>query len=256
MSERDHEKALKRLTAWYTTQPFWRERYEATLHAMLGWACEHAGLDEDAADALWQAIDPEDGEMLTVFATEAFFTQAHGPEGETVIDAYLGEQDWKENAVTRAFLLALRDAPIGFYEVVDVSPEDQWLVRNLLADGDSFAITDPFAAADVEPGTILVGHPRHQQGEWVMSDALLSLPAELADELQESLDAGMIAAADDLDEVAAERGVPLTDATRPRLMAEVRALVAATTFVQILAHEEGLLGSVPPTDSETVGSAG
>lgn len=241
MPERDYEKAIKRLMSWCTKDEGWGERLGAALDMATLATAQDAGLDEAAIETLWANIDPADGQALTAFVTEDFFTQAHGPAGATVIDSYLTAQHWKENAATKGYLQALRDALAGIYRVESVKKEDHWVLVDLLHPGTPIVVDDAFAPDDVEPGSIVATHLIRHNGNVVMAEGLLQMPPELAEPMRQALEEQAGEVDDVLKEVAEERGFGLTESTRKHLAAEGVALLACGAFVQILATELGLL---------------
>jgi hypothetical protein len=249
MPERDYEKAVKRLMTWCTKDEGWNERLGAALDMATLAAAQDAGLTDEAIEKLWASIDPVDGQVLMAFATEDFFTQAHGPAGATLIDSYLTSQGWKENAATKGYLLALRDALAGVYRVESVKQDDHWVLVDLLNPGAPIVVDDAFAPDEVDPGTIIAAHLIHHDGNTVMSEGMLQMPPELAEPMRLALEEQAKEVESVLAEVAEERGFGLTDSTRKHLAAEGRGLLACGAFVQMLATELGLL---PEDDGEDV----
>lgn len=241
MPERDLEKAIKRLMTWCTKDEGWNERLGAALDMATLATAQDAGLDEEAIEKLWASIDPADAQALTAFVTEDFFTQAHGPVGATVIDSYLSSQHWKENAATKGYLHALRDALAGIYRVEAVKKDDHWVLVDLLNPGAPLVVDDAFAPDDVEVGSVIAAHLIHHNGNVVMSEGMLQMPPELGEPMRQALAEQAQEVDAVLAEVAEERGFGLTDSTRKHLAAEGRALLAAGAFVQMLATELGLL---------------
>jgi hypothetical protein len=246
MPERDYEKAIKRLMTWCTKDEGWNERLGAALDMGTLAAAQDAGLTDEGVEQLWAAIDPADGQALTAFVTEDFFTQYHGPAGSTLIDSYLQAQEWKENAATKGYLVALRDAVAGIYKVESVKKADHWVLTDLLDPGAPIVADDAFAPDDVEPGTIVAAHLIHHDGNVVMSEGMLQMPPELGEPLRQALQEQAAEVQSVLQEVADERGFALTDAARKHMAAEGRALLACGAFVQILATELGLLPEDEP----------
>lgn len=79
-----------------------------------------------------------------------FLTRRFGPDGENPVEAYLRRRGWKERALTRDYLAALRTSVTSLYEVSDLMPRESFRVRDLIRDGEPVSISEPHGDPDIE----------------------------------------------------------------------------------------------------------
>ena len=130
-------------------------------------AAQDAGLTDEAIEQLWASIDPADGQALTAFITEDFFTQAHGPAGATLIDSRFSrdaEREADEFAAAAGNRLGF--SPLALADLLERVAADDTMTRTL-ALLNTHPLTDERRAAleavEVAPATM---RPAFSAAEW------------------------------------------------------------------------------------------
>jgi hypothetical protein len=63
-------------------------------------------------------------------------------DGSNLASDYLKRRGWKETAINRAYIEAIRDSVVSLYEVSDVRPAESFLARDLVRGGDPIRVTE------------------------------------------------------------------------------------------------------------------
>jgi hypothetical protein len=84
-------------------------------------------------------------------------------DGSNLARDYLKRRGWKETAVNRAYIEALRDSTMSLYEVSDVRQGESFLARDLVRGGDPIRVTERTATKTLGLGRDRLSH-RHGQG--------------------------------------------------------------------------------------------
>ena len=110
--------ALTALIKWMERDP-WRDRFLYAMAEHAAEACDDAGITvPEIADVLGQPA------AMTVWGAvfEDFLTRAYGEDARTLVDDYLKRRGWKETAVNRRYMEAIRDSVMSVYEVSAIVP--------------------------------------------------------------------------------------------------------------------------------------
>ena len=162
------------LFEWSRRDP-WRERMGTVIEKHLRKACETNGIDiTELADAIGEAA------MVAMdCAFEDGFTVVW-PDGSNLAGDYLRRRGWKESALNRAYIEALRDSVMSLYEVSDVRPGESFLARDLVRGGDPIRVTERTATQMLVAWDILAARIVTVRGVTQMSGAVLPVERELA----------------------------------------------------------------------------
>ena len=138
---------LQGLIKWSVRDP-WRNRFDQILEDHLLPACDETGVATD--DVV--SIVGEDLFMSTVWACafEDFLTREF-EDGANAVDEYLKRRGWKEPASVRAYMAALRNSTMSFYEVSGIVPGESFRARDLARGGEPVLISEQSATRSLKP---------------------------------------------------------------------------------------------------------
>src|SRR5258708_1005571 len=137
---------LQGLMKWLTRNP-WDDRFSDILADHMLPACDENGLDEDELIA----IVGKDRFMSTVWACafEDLLTREFD-DGSNIVDDYLKRRGWKENAVVRAYMAALRTSTVSLYEVSDIVRDTSFRARDLVRGGEPVLVSERLATRSLK----------------------------------------------------------------------------------------------------------
>ena len=124
------------LVEWSRRDP-WRERMGELVEKHIRKACDLNDIDlfelpEVIGEAAMTAMD---------CAFEDCCARTW-EDGSNLARDYLKRRGWKETAINRAYIEALRDSTMSLYEVSDVRPGESFLARDLVRGGDPIRVTE------------------------------------------------------------------------------------------------------------------
>jgi hypothetical protein len=182
------------ITAWARREP-WRERMAEIVGNHIDQACamhdiEVHDLFDLIGDAAFTATDCAFEDLCTLT----------WDDGSNLVTDYLKRRGWKEAATTRDYLEALRNSVMSLYEVIDVTPGDRFVARDLVRGGDPVHVIDETATRRLVPWDIVAARILTVRGSNRLTTAVLAFDRDLAQDLLEVIDRAKAHAA----EVAAE----------------------------------------------------
>lgn len=124
----------------------WREGFESLLKLHISAACDQVDIEIDDLVSLIGA-DLFTAVWGCVF--EDFLTR-EDEAGQNIVDDYLKRRGWKENAVDRAYMAALRISAMSLYEVSEVVPGESFLARDLVRGGDPVLVRERTATRQMK----------------------------------------------------------------------------------------------------------
>jgi len=104
-------------------------------------------------------------------------------DGSNLANDYLKRRGWKETAINRAYIEALRDSLVSLYEVSDVCRGESFLARDLVRGGDPIRVTERTATKTLVQWDVIATRIVTVRGVVQMSGAVLAVDRELADEM-------------------------------------------------------------------------
>jgi len=132
------DKAIDNLVAWSLRED-WEPLRDQVFAKHFDPVCDRCGIDKgDIADLL----GPDAFSMVAGCALEDFFSARFGEDDANVIDDYLKRRGWRETVSAKRYLAALRDSLISLYEVVDLVPGSELVVKDLIRGGDPISVYD------------------------------------------------------------------------------------------------------------------
>jgi hypothetical protein len=104
-------------------------------------------------------------------------------DGSNLARDYLKRRGWKETAINRAYIEALRDSTVSLYEVSDVRPGESFLARDLVRGGDPIRVTERTATKTLVVWDVIAARIVTVRGVVQMTAAVLSIDRDLAEEI-------------------------------------------------------------------------
>jgi hypothetical protein len=116
----------------------WRDAFEEVLDRHLGPACAKADIE---IEDLPSVIGEEWFLNLWGCAFEDFLSRDLD-DGRNIVDDHLKRRGWKESRPSRAYMTALRSSVMSLYEVSEIVPDESFLARDLVREGDPVRVSE------------------------------------------------------------------------------------------------------------------
>jgi hypothetical protein len=171
--------SLAGLMKWLTREP-WRDAFADVLERHVAGPCEAAGIE--SVEELGEQVGAHWATTLWGCAFEDFLTREVAEAGN-IVDDYLKRRGWKENAVDRAYMAALRSSTMSLYEVSDIQPGQSFLARDLLRGGGPIRVSEHTATRTIRPWDRLAMRVVEVRGRTIIGGGLLPFEPPLADKL-------------------------------------------------------------------------
>jgi hypothetical protein len=139
------------LLGFIGSEQVWRERLQDVVAEHLIPALEEFEVDHDE---LAELVGEKWSGVVWGGGFEDFLSRQY--DSENIVDLYLKRRGWKETASNRAYLTALRDAPVSLYEVSDVRPGALMVLRDLLTDAEPVMVHEKSATRSLKQWATLV----------------------------------------------------------------------------------------------------
>jgi hypothetical protein len=156
----------------------WRERMRVTIEKHVGEACALNDLD---IEELPEVVGPL---ALTALdcALEDCCTTVWEDGGNLASD-YLKRRGWKETAINRAYIAALRDSVMSLYEVSEVRPGESFLARDLVRGGEPVRVIERTATKTLVAWDVIAARIVTVRGKVQLTSAVLAVERGLAEEM-------------------------------------------------------------------------
>lgn len=156
----------------------WRDRMGEMVEKHLRKACDLNDIDihdlpEVIGDAAMTALDCAFEDCCTVV----------WEDGSNLCSDYLKRRGWKETAMNRAYIEALRDSVMSLQEVSDVRPGESFLARDLVRGGDPVRVIERNATKTLVAWDIIATRIVTVRGKVQMTSAVLSVDRDLAEDM-------------------------------------------------------------------------
>lgn len=167
----------KGVVEWSRRDP-WRERMGEMVEKHLRKACDLNDIDihdlpEVIGDAAMAALDCAFEDLCTVT----------WEDGSNLCTDYLKRRGWKETAMNRAYIEALRGSVVSLHEVSDVRPGESFLARDLVRGGDPVRVTERTATKTLVAWDIIATRIVTVRGVVQMTGAVLPIDRNLAEDM-------------------------------------------------------------------------
>lgn len=174
---------LSGLVKWVDREE-WAEGFEETFLDHVEAACQHARLaPADLRDLIGDFLYG----VVWDAAFEDFLTR-DDDEGDNITDDYLKRRGWKESPGNRAYLEALREAPMSVYRVLSVVPGKSVTLVDRLRDQDAVEVHDTAFSRQLEAGTLVAARVFEVRGRWRMGSVGLDFDEPWLDELRDRIE--------------------------------------------------------------------
>ncbi|MDH3663796.1 MAG: hypothetical protein OEU92_27915 [Alphaproteobacteria bacterium] len=169
-------------TKWMVRGP-WPMHLQIILHEHLNDYCDVRDIDsfEEMADD----IGSHTLSTLRDIAFNDFLSRE--TEDGNVVDDYLKRRGWKEKAVTRTYMQAIRDSFMSLYEVSDIRPGSSFLARDLILDGDPIRVEEQTATKTLTSGEHIAAWIVDVRDHWMIAGGILPFAPQLSEKLQKRL---------------------------------------------------------------------
>lgn len=168
---------LSRLIKFAEREP-WSDRLDACLAEHFEPAAHELGID---IDELLDLVGPEWEGSLWGCAFEDLL--GRDIDGQNLVDDYLKRRGWNETAPGKAYMKALRDAPMSLYEVCDVVPGKTMRLRDLLQDLEPVVVEERSATQTLRNWDRIATRVIVRKGGACISGALLAFGPEASAQL-------------------------------------------------------------------------
>lgn len=232
MNIAEYERAIKRLMNWIQKAPLWQERWSAVHDQHIGEMPKALEIPSERFDALLDVLGADMLSAIEPVIAEDFLTHRFAPDGANVVDAYLSAAGWKENAVSRAYMEALRDSHMAFYEIKGAEGDKHWVVQESGTDAAPIHAIDPQADADYDAGSHMGARLLTIEGQQLLTDGVYFFQPDETAGVLEALRLEREKGQAELPAFAASQGLTLDETTQPVL--ERRLAASALTAAWLM----------------------
>lgn len=162
---------------WASRDP-WRERMGLLMEKHLRKACD---LNDLAIEELAEVVGP-----LAMTALDCVFEDLCATvweDGGNLAGDYLKRRGWKETAINRAYIEALRGSAPSLYEVSDVCPGESFLARDLVRGGEPTRVIERTATKTLVAWDVIAARIVTVRGKVQLTSVVLDIGRELAGEI-------------------------------------------------------------------------
>ena len=165
------------LVDWTSRDP-WRERMGRVMEKHIGKACAANDL---AINELAEVI----GRLATTALDCAFedFCTTVWEDGTNLATDYLKRRGWRETAMKRAYIEALRASVMSLYEVSDVRPGESFLARDLVRGGEPVRVIERTATETLVAWDVIAARIVTVRGKVQLTSAVLAVDRQLAEDM-------------------------------------------------------------------------
>ena len=216
--------ALAGLMKWLARDP-WREAFADVVEQHIGRAAGHSDIAD--LEELGDLVGDHWATTLWGCAFEDFLTREVEGIGN-VVDDYLKRRGWKETAMNKAYMAALRSSTMSLYEASDIQPGRSFLARDLLRGGEPIRVSERTATKTIKPWDRLAMRIVEVRDETIIGGGLLPFDHELSERVIGAFAGMKKRVAKDGPALFEELGLDIDDPEINRLIA------AATSEVELL----------------------
>ena len=151
---------------------------------------EHFGVVLAAASIEFEDLAAKRGDIANALwwcAFEDFLTRSFAVEGHNSVDEYLRRRGWKEGALTKAYVKALRSSVMSLYEVSEIVPGKSLLARDLIRGGEPVCVSDGTATRTLRQWDRIAARIVPIMGKNILSGGLLPFTPKASETLFDGL---------------------------------------------------------------------
>ncbi|ESY72894.1 hypothetical protein NKJ90_13175 [Mesorhizobium sp. M0051] len=168
----------------FLTREQWRECFEEVLDDHFGPVLEAYDMDfEDLTEILGEVW------AMTVWgcAFEDFLSLDFEGEPGNIVDDYVKRRGWKENAQSKAYMMALRTSVMSLYEVSNVVPGQSLAARDLIRGGEPISVSEGTATKMLKQWDKIAARVVPVMGKNVLAGGLLPFTPQATEALFDGL---------------------------------------------------------------------
>jgi len=162
---------------WARRDP-WRDRMGLTIEKHLRRACE---ANDIAIGELQDVVG-----ALAMTALDCAFEDACSrvwEDGTSLAGDYLKRRGWKETAVNRAYIEALRSSVMSLHEISEVRPGEGFLARDLVRGGEPVFVTERTASRTLVAWDVIAARIVTVRGVTQLTSVVLDVGRDLAQDI-------------------------------------------------------------------------
>jgi hypothetical protein len=172
---------LSGVTKWLGREE-WREPFDELMEQHLGPVCSARGI---IGEKLADAVGDRGAAVLWGCIFEDFLA-SELDDGRNIIDDYLKRRGWKESALNKRYLTALRSSAMSLYEVSDIVREQSFLARDLLRGGEPLRISEKSGTRTLKQWDRLAARIVKMGTRFEMAGGVLGINYELSEVIRHS----------------------------------------------------------------------
>jgi hypothetical protein len=165
------------LADWTSRDP-WRERMGLMMEKHLRQACD---LNDLAIEDLAEVVGPL--AMTALDCAFEDFCATVWEDGGNLASDYLKRRGWKETAINRAYIEALRGSVLSLYEVSDVRRGESFLARDLVRGGEPTHVIERTATKTLVAWDVIATRIVMVRGKAQLTSVVLDIGRELAEDI-------------------------------------------------------------------------
>ncbi|WP_352729706.1 hypothetical protein [Mesorhizobium sp. M0276] len=168
----------------FLTREQWRECFEEVLDDHFGPVLEAYDMDfEDLTEILGEVW------AMTVWgcAFEDFLSLDFEGEPGNIVDDYVKRRGWKENAQSKAYMMALRTSVMSLYEVSNVVPGQSLVARDLIRGGEPINVSEGTATKMLKQWDKIAARVVPVMGKNVLAGGVLPFTPQATEALFDGL---------------------------------------------------------------------
>ena len=173
---------FQEFSKWMARSP-WSMHLQLTLHEHFNDYCDARDIDD--FDAMADDLGSHTLSTLRDIAFNDFLSRE--TEDGNVVDDYLKRRGWKDKAMARTYLQAIRDSFMSLYKVSDIRPGESFLARDLILDGDPIRVEEQTATKTLTSGEHIAAWIVDVRDHWMIAGGILPFTPQLSEKLQERL---------------------------------------------------------------------
>src|SRR3989304_5626814 len=108
-------------------------------------------------------------------------------DGRNIVDEYLKRRGWKESALNRAYMTALRSSVMSVYEISDIVPEESFLARDLVRGGEPMRVSERSGTRYLKPWDRIAARVMQVGTKIVMGGGALPFDHEMSETILKAL---------------------------------------------------------------------
>ena len=170
------------LVKWMVRGP-WPEYFQEAIDDHLHVYCDQ--YDLDTFDELAEKIGQHWVTTLNDIAMNDFLSRE--TEDGNVVDLYLKRRGWKEKAIPKAYLRAIRASVMSIYEVSDIKPGKSFMARDLFLGGDPIRVEEKSGTKTMLPWEHFAMRIVEVRGCWRIAGGVLPYKPELSEQVIEDI---------------------------------------------------------------------